>query len=60
MKPMKSTMTVLKQVVELIPSYLVSKLASKHGVDKQSHTFKPRNSSALSTVVTPETCHVKA
>jgi hypothetical protein len=29
MRPAKSTMTVLKQAVELIPAYLVSKLASK-------------------------------
>jgi len=35
MKPAKSTMPVLKQVVELIPPYLVSKLARKHGVDKK-------------------------
>ena len=41
MKPTKSTMTVLKQVVDLIPAYLVPKLASKHGVDKQSRTFTP-------------------
>lgn len=41
MKPAKSTMTVLKQVVELIPAYLVSKLARKHKVDKQSRTFSP-------------------
>lgn len=41
MKPTKSTMTVLKQVVELIPAYLVSKLARKHGVDKKSRSFSP-------------------
>lgn len=41
MKPAKSTMTVLKQVVEQIPAYLVSKLARKHGVDKQSRGFTP-------------------
>ena len=41
MKPTKSTMTVLKQAVELIPAYLVPKLARKHGVDKQSRSFSP-------------------
>jgi hypothetical protein len=29
MRSTKSTMTVLKQAVELIPAYLVSKLASR-------------------------------
>ena len=41
MKPAKSTMTVLKQVVDLIPAYLVPKLARKHGVDKKSRSFTP-------------------
>jgi len=41
MKPAKSTMTVLKQVVEPIPGYLVPKLARKHGIDKQSRSFSP-------------------
>jgi hypothetical protein len=41
MKPAKSTMPVLKQIVELIPAYLVSKLARRHGVDKKSRTFTP-------------------
>ena len=41
MKPTKSIMTVLRQTVELIPSYLVSKLARHHGVDKQSRSFSP-------------------
>lgn len=41
MKPAKSTMPVLKQVVELIPAYLVAKLSRAHGVDKQSRTFTP-------------------
>lgn len=41
MKPTKSTMTVLKQAVELIPAYLVPKLARKHGVDRQSRSFSP-------------------
>jgi RNAse (barnase) inhibitor barstar len=34
-------MTVLKQVVDLIPAYLVPKLARKHGVDKKSRSFTP-------------------
>ncbi len=41
MKPAKSTMTVLKQVVDQIPAYLVPKLAKKHGVDKKSRSFTP-------------------
>ena len=41
MKPTKSTMTVLKQVVDLIPAYLVAKLARKHGVDRKSRSFTP-------------------
>ncbi len=41
MKPAKSNMTVLKQVVDLIPPYLVANLARKHGVDKKSRKFTP-------------------
>ncbi len=41
MKPTKSSMPVLKQVVEQIPSYLVTNLARKHGVDRKSRTFSP-------------------
>jgi len=41
MKPARGNMTVLKQIVELIPSYLVSNLARKHGVAKKSRTFTP-------------------
>jgi hypothetical protein len=41
MKPAKSTITVLKQVVELIPGYEVSELAREHGVDKRSRSFTP-------------------
>jgi hypothetical protein len=33
--------TVLRQLVELIPSYLVPKLARAHGVDTQARTFSP-------------------
>ncbi len=41
MKPTRHKFTILKQVMEIIPSYLVSKLARKHGVDKQSRSFSP-------------------
>src|SRR5947209_20418933 len=33
--------TVLRQLVELIPAYLVPKLAREHGVDEQARTFSP-------------------
>ena len=41
MKPPLSNVTVLKQIVDLIPRNLVPKLAKKHGVDKRSRSFKP-------------------
>ena len=41
MKPTRHKFTNLKQVMEKIPSYLVSKLARKHGVDKQFRTYTP-------------------
>jgi Transposase DDE domain/Domain of unknown function (DUF4372) len=41
MNPSKRKITVLKQIVKLIPRSLVPKLARKHGVDKQSRTFSP-------------------
>jgi hypothetical protein len=41
MKPAKYKFTLLKQVMETIPSYSVSKLAKKHGVEKKSRTFSP-------------------
>lgn len=41
MKPAKSKFTLLKQVVENIPAYLVAKLARKHGVIEKSRTFSP-------------------
>ena len=37
----KSNLSVLRQVCQLIPSHLVSKLARKHQVDKQARTFTP-------------------
>lgn len=39
MKPTRHKLTILKQVLEKIPSYLVSKLSKKHGVDKKARTF---------------------
>ena len=41
MKPTQHKFTILKQVMDNIPAYLVSKLANKFGVDKQSRTFSP-------------------
>jgi hypothetical protein len=39
MKPAKHKFTLLKQVVETIPPYLVSRLTRRHGVDKKIRTF---------------------
>ena len=39
--PSQPQPTVLRQLVELIPAYLVAKLARKHGVDEQARTFSP-------------------
>ena len=41
MMPTRNKFTILKQVMDKIPSYLVSRLARKHGCDKQSRTFSP-------------------
>jgi hypothetical protein len=41
MKPAKNKFTLLKQVIENIPAYVVPKLARKHGVDKRSRSFSP-------------------
>jgi Transposase DDE domain/Domain of unknown function (DUF4372) len=41
MKPVKHKFTLLKQVVENIPAYLVAKIAKNYGIDKQSRTFSP-------------------
>jgi hypothetical protein len=41
MKPAKKQFSILKQVCELIPRNLVSKVAKDYGVDKQSRTFTP-------------------
>lgn len=41
MKPTKHKFSVLKQICELIPGHLVTKLAKKHGVDIKSRTISP-------------------
>jgi len=41
MKPTRSKITILKQVVSHIPGYVVNKLARKHGVMEKSRTFLP-------------------
>ncbi len=41
MRPAKHKFTILKQVMDNISPYLVSKLSRKHGVDKKSRTFSP-------------------
>ena len=43
MKPDRNKFILLKQDIEIIPSYTVPKLARSHGVDKQSPTFSPRS-----------------
>jgi len=40
-KPAKSKLPVLTQLCKLIPPHLVSKIARKHGIDKQARTFTP-------------------
>ena len=40
-KPAKAKLPVFSQLCKLIPSHLVSKLARKHGIDKQARTFTP-------------------
>ena len=41
MRPAQTKTTVLRQIVTLIPGHLVTKLAEKHGVDKQSRGITP-------------------
>lgn len=41
MKPAKHKFTLLKQVLDNIPAYLVAKLANKHGVTDKARTFSP-------------------
>ena len=40
-KPTRTKYSILKQLCDLIPPYLVAKLARKHGVDKKARTFSP-------------------
>jgi hypothetical protein len=41
MKPAKHKYTVLQQICQLIPAFLVTKLAKTYGIDKQSRSFSP-------------------
>ena len=41
LQPSRRHSTVLCQVVELIPAYLVPKLARETGVDDRARTFSP-------------------
>jgi len=41
MKPAKHQFSVLKQICDLIPSYLVKKLANKHGVSQRCRSYSP-------------------
>ncbi len=40
-KPTRCKYAILKQICELIPPYLIPKLARKHGVEKKARTFSP-------------------
>lgn len=41
MNPLKDSMSVLGQIVQLIPPKLIAKLADKHDVTKKSRSFSP-------------------
>jgi len=41
MKSIRTNISTLRQIVELIPGHLVKKLSIKHGVDKKSRSFTP-------------------
>jgi len=41
MKPTKNKYTVLNQICNLIPPFLVTKLAKNYGIDKQARSFSP-------------------
>ena len=41
MKSIRTNISTLRQIVELIPGHLVKKLSKKHGVDKKSRKFTP-------------------
>lgn len=51
MKPSRHQFTVLRQIIELIPRNLTSRLAKKHGVAKKARSFTPW-SHAVSLVFT--------
>ena len=53
--PTRHKFTILKQVMEKIPSYLVSKVARKYDVDKQCRTYSPW--SHVVTMVYAELAH---
>jgi len=40
-KPTRTQFSVLSQLCEWIPPYLVAKLARKHGVDAKARAFSP-------------------
>src|SRR5438094_10120459 len=40
-QPSRPHLTILRQLVELIPTHLVAKLARAHGVDRKARTFTP-------------------
>lgn len=41
MKSIRSNISILRQIVELIPGHLVNTLSKKHGVNKKSRKFTP-------------------
>jgi hypothetical protein len=41
MKPARSKFTILQQLGNLIPAFLVARLARKHGVEQKSRSFTP-------------------
>lgn len=53
MKPTKSSLSILKQICNIIPPYLVPKLAREFSIDKQVRTF-----SSWSHVVAMLHCHL--
>ena len=41
MKSIRTNISTLRQIVELIPGHLVKNLSIKYGVDKKSRSFTP-------------------
>ena len=41
LRPNQRKTSILRQLIELIPTHLVAKLAREHGVDKHARTFTP-------------------